>query len=259
LIIIGNNHLNLEMHGIMETVVLGFFNPFLFLDPLYMIIVGPALLFAIFAQMMVKGAYSRFQRVGTARGYTGAEAAARILSSNGIRDVSIERIGGWLSDHYDPAKKVLRLSPRVYDSRSVAAVGIAAHEAGHALQHAEGYAPLQLRSALVPLAGMGSYLAFPMILFGFFLNMMGLVKIGIILFSLLVLFQLITLPVEFNASSRAKTVLASTGIVVDQREISGVSAVLNAAAMTYVAATVAAIAQLLFFLMRAGLLGGGDD
>ncbi len=243
----------------METIILGFMNPFLFLDPLYFIIVGPAILLALFAQMRVKSTYTRYQRVGTARGYTGAEAAARILGDQGIRDVSIERIGGWLSDHYDPSKKVLRLSPRVHDGRSVASVGIAAHEVGHALQHAVSYAPLKLRTGLVPMAGFGSYLAWPMIIIGMLLNSMNLVYAGILLFTVLVVFQIVTLPVEFNASSRAKKLLPSTGIVVDERELSGVSSVLNAAALTYVAATVTAIAQLLYFLLRAGLLSGGRD
>lgn len=243
----------------MEWINLGFFNPFIFFDPLYLVIVGPTILLAILAQMMVKSAYTRYRRVGSRRGFSGAEAAARILASQGIGDVRIERVGGWLTDHYDPARKVLRLSPEVYDGRSVAAVGIAAHESGHALQHAAAYAPLRLRSALVPMAGFGSYLAWPMIFLGIFLNAANLVQMGILLFSLLVLFQVVTLPVEFNASSRAKKLLAAAGIVTDEGEAVGVSAVLNAAAMTYVAATVAAIAQLLYFLLRTGMLGGGDD
>ena len=240
-------------------IVLGFLNPFLFMDPLYLLVVGPAMLLALFAQIKVKGAYARFSRVATRRGLTGAQAAARILASQGIRDVRIERVKGWLSDHYDPGRKVLRLSPEVHDGHSVASVGIAAHESGHALQHASAYAPLRLRSSIVPLAGIGSYLAWPMIFLGMLLNAMNLVQLGILLFSLLVIFQIITLPVEFDASSRAKKLLASTGIVVDERERAGVSSVLNAAAMTYVAATVTAIAQLLYFLLRSGMLGGGDD
>lgn len=227
------------------------------LHPLYLILFGGPLLLALFAQMMVKGAYTRFSRVQTARGHTGAQTAARILEEAGIYDVSIEKVQGWLSDHYDPAKKVLRLSPQVHDGRSVASVGIAAHEAGHALQHATGYAPLQLRSMLVPTAGLGSCLAIPMIIVGFLINMTGLALLGVILFTALVIFQIITLPVEFNASSRAKQALQASNIVVGTQEMRGVSSVLNAAAMTYVAATVAAVAQLLFFLLRLGLLGGG--
>ena len=243
----------------MEAVIVLGFMPFISLDPLYWILILPAFLLAILAQMKVKSAYNRFSRIATARGYTGAEAAARILAREGILDVQIERAKGWLSDHYDPRKKVLRLSPQVHDGRSVASVGIAAHEVGHAVQHSAGYAALQLRSIMVPAAGIGSWLAIPMIFFGLLLQTMGLVHLGIILFTALVVFQIITLPVEFNASSRAKAALAETGIVVSQEELNGVSSVLNAAAMTYVAATVMAVAQLLYFLMRAGLLGGGDD
>lgn len=226
-----------------------------YLNPRYFIIVGPAMLFALYAQMKVQGAYRSMSRVSTSRGYSGAEAADRILGSAGITDVTIEPVQGWLSDHYDPRNKVLRLSPAVYEGRSIASVGIAAHEAGHALQHAEGYAPLNLRSMLVPVAGIGSWLAWPMIIMGFAMNSMGLAHAGLLLFAALVLFQIITLPVEFNASSRAKRLLSDTGIVVEQKEMDGVSSVLSAAAMTYVAATVAAMAQLLFFLLRAGALG----
>lgn len=231
----------------------------MFLDPLYIMLIGPTILLAIFAQMKVKGAYTRMSRIGTQRGYSGADAAARIMESAGVYDVKIEMAQGWLSDHYDPSKRTLRLSPDVFQGRSVAAVGIAAHEAGHALQHAVGYAPLSLRTNLVPLAGFSSYLVWPMILIGMILSHMALVKIGIFLFAIMVLFQIVTLPVEFNASSRAKAALTSTGIVVDERELNGVATVLNAAAMTYVAATVTAIAQLLYFLLRSGLLGGGSN
>jgi Zn-dependent membrane protease YugP len=241
----------------MEFITFGFFFPYL--DPLYVLLIGPTILLALYAQMKVKGAYKRFSRVGTGRGYSGAQAAARVLEASGITDVKIEMAKGWLSDHYDPTRKVLRLSPEVYEGRSVASVGIAAHEAGHALQHASGYALLQLRSLLVPAAGLGSWLAWPMIILGFILGRIGLIHVGILLFTVLVIFQLITLPVEFNASSRAKRELAGTGIVVSEQEMSGVASVLNAAAMTYVAATVTAIAQLLYFLLRAGLLGGGNE
>ncbi|MHC4944598.1 MAG: zinc metallopeptidase [Planctomycetota bacterium] len=237
----------------METIYLGFF----YIEPMFIIIVGPAFLLAMLAQMKVKGAYSRMSRVGTRSGYSGADAAKRILDREGITDVQIQETTGFLSDHYDPARKVLRLSPNVFKGNSIASVGIAAHEAGHALQHAVGYAPLKLRSALVPTAGLGSWLAFPMILIGALLQMMALVKFGILLFTVLVLFQLITLPVEFNASSRAKLALANTGIVANEQEMRGVASVLNAAAMTYVAATVVAIAQLLYFVLMFG--GGGND
>ncbi|HUU43588.1 MAG TPA: zinc metallopeptidase, partial [Planctomycetota bacterium] len=165
----------------------------------------------------------------------------------------------WLSDHYDPRSKTLRLSPEVHGGRSVASVGVAAHEAGHALQHAHGYAPMSLRSAFVPVATFGSWLAFPLIFIGFLFASLELMKWGIILFGAIVVFQLITLPVEFNASKRAKAALANSGIVVTEEEAHGVSAVLSAAALTYVAAAVAALAQLLYFLLRSGLLGGRRD
>jgi Zn-dependent membrane protease YugP len=236
----------------MEIVNLGFF----MFDPVYFIFMAPAMLLALYAQLKVKSAYARMSRVPSARGLSGAEAAVRILHSAGIQDVKVEQTQGWLSDHYDPKSKVLRLSPEVYQGRSLASVGIAAHEAGHALQHAVNYGPLTLRSAIVPVAGIGSWLAWPMIMIGFFMGAMNLVTLGILLFSVLVIFQIITLPVEFNASSRAKVVLASTGIVADQKELQGVASVLNAAALTYVAATITAIAQLLYFLLRSGLLGG---
>jgi len=240
----------------MDFIIFGF----IFFDPLYLIIVGPTIIIALIAQVMVKSAYSRYSKIGVAKGFSGAEAAARLLDRAGISDVKIEMVKGYLSDHYDPTNKVLRLSPDVHDGRSIAAVGIAAHEAGHALQHETGYAPLMLRSTVVPVAGFGSYLAWPMIILGILLSRPSLLLVGIILFSVLVVFQIITLPVEFNASSRAKATLADTGIVVNQQEMNGVASVLNAAAMTYVAATITAIAQLLYFVLRSGLLGGrGDD
>ena len=232
---------------------------FLFLDPTYFLYAVPGLLLALWASWRVKATFAKYSKVATAGDVSGAWAARAILNAHNLSDVPVEEVAGRLSDHYDPSKKVLRLSPRVHDGRSVASVGIAAHEVGHALQHAVSYAPLKLRTGLVPMAGFGSYLAWPMIIIGMLLNSMNLVYAGIILFTVLVVFQIVTLPVEFNASSRAKKLLPSTGIVVDERELSGVSSVLNAAALTYVAATVTAIAQLLYFLLRAGLLSGGRD
>jgi Predicted Zn-dependent protease len=191
-------------------------------------------------------------------GYSGAKTAFNILKTNGIDDVSIEETTGFLGDHYDPRTKSLRLSPDVYRSNSLAAIGVAAHEAGHALQHAQGYAPLHLRSLLVPVASIGSNLAWPLLFIGFFLQSMMMVKSGVLLFSGVVLFQLVTLPVEFNASRRALAALRTTGLV-SEYEIDGSRKVLTAAAMTYVAAAAAAILQLLYFLLRAGLLGSRDD
>ena len=227
-------------------------------DPVYWMFIGPTILLALWAQMRVKAAFAKYSRVLTTRGYSGAEAAAEVMRSSGIHDVTIEPVGGSLSDHYDPRSKTLRLSREVYAGRSVAAVGVAAHEAGHAIQHARNYAPLGLRSVMVPMAGFGSNLAMPLIFIGFLLRSVGMIQIGIILFAAIVLFQLVTLPVEFNASTRARAALADTGIIADQREMAGVSSVLGAAAWTYVAAALSAVMTLLYFLLRFGGVGGDD-
>lgn len=231
----------------------------MFFDPLYLIIIAPTMLLALWAQMKVKGAYDKWSRYAASSGLTGAQAAERMLQSAGIRDVQVERVDGFLSDHYDPRHKKLRLSSGVYGSSSVSAVGIACHEAGHALQHAQGYAPLAVRNTIVPVASIGSWLAWPMIMLGMMLNMQGLALLGVLAFSALVVFQLITLPVEFDASNRAKQQIRTLGIVHSDGEGKGVAAVLDAAAMTYVAATVTAVAQLLYFAMRLGLFGGRRD
>jgi Zn-dependent membrane protease YugP len=228
------------------------------LDPLYFLLVGPALLLSLAAQMRVRSAFRRFSRVATRRGMSGAEAAALILRSFGLSQVRIERGRGFLSDHYDPGARRLRLSPDVFDGRSIASIGVAAHEAGHALQHARGYVPLQLRTALVPAAQIGSWLAWPMLLLGLLMGAFALVKLGILFFAAAVLFQLVTLPVEFDASRRAVAVLGQQGIL-SGPELEGTRKVLSAAAMTYVAAAAGAVLQLLYFLLRAGILGGGDD
>ena len=231
----------------------------MFFDPIYLILVGPTLLLALWAQLRVKTAFGKYSRVMTRRGMSGAEAAREVLRKADIYDVEVEQVGGFLSDHYDPRSKKLRLSPNVYSSPSVAAVGVAAHEAGHAIQHAHNYGPLALRSLLVPTASFGSWLAFPLILIGMFVGSLGLAKIGVLLFGAIVLFQIVTLPVEFNASARAKKALDGTGLVVDEDEMRGVSSVLTAAGWTYVAATLSAIMQLLYFAYILGLLGGRDD
>ena len=222
------------------------------LDPIYWLMMLPAMGFAIWAQTKLKSTFAKYKEVGTKRGFTGAMAAQRVLESAGIRDVGIERVQGFLSDHYDPKAKVLRLSPEIYDGRSVASVGVAAHEAGHAIQDAKNYFPLHLRSAAVPIASIGSYLAWPLIILGFFISSLDLIHLGIILFGTIVAFQLITLPVEYDASARAKKMLASTGIVADENEAIGVRKVLNAAALTYVAALVSSVMTLLYLLMRYG-------
>lgn len=229
----------------------------MFFDPLYFIIVGPAIVLSIVAQIWVKSAFNKYSKVGVATGLSGAQVAERIVAQAGL-GVRVERVSGFLSDHYDPLHRVLRLSPDVYDGRSISAVGVAAHEAGHALQHAKNYIPLKWRSALVPVTKIGSSLAWPLLMIGFLLGAVGLIKVGIIFFSAAVLFQVVTLPVEFDASRRAVGVIQQMGIV-NTVELEGVKKVLGAAAMTYVAAAAASIAQLLYFLMRAGLLGGRRD
>lgn len=231
----------------------------MFFDPLYLIIVGPTMLLALWAQMKVKGAYGKWSKFQASSRLTGAQAASRMLQSAGIRDVQVEQVDGMLTDHYDPRAKKLRLSSGVYASNSVAAMGIACHEAGHALQHAKGYAPLAMRNAIVPMAQIGSWLAWPMIMFGMILQIQGLALLGVIAFSALVVFQMITLPVEFDASNRAKEQIRTLGIVQSNDEGKGVAAVLDAAALTYVAATVGAMAQLLYFAMRLGLFGSRRD
>ena len=223
-------------------------------DPSYMLIVISALI-SLFAQFLVNSRFSKYSRVRSRSGMTGAQAAERILQSQGIYDVAIQRVSGKLTDHYDPRNKTLNLSDAVYASTSVAAVGVAAHECGHAIQHARGYAPLSFRSALVPVANIGSQLSWLFIILGiFFGGSHTLIMIGILMFSAAVLFQLVTLPVEFNASGRALKLLSETGIL-QKDEVSDTRKVLSAAALTYVAAATTAVLQLLRLLR---LFGGND-
>lgn len=230
-------------------------------DPLYLIMLLPGIILAAWASAKVNRAFKKYSKIAGQSRLTGAQVARTILDRNGLSDIRIERVSGHLSDHYDPTARALRLSPQVFDSYSVAAQGIAAHESGHALQHQAGYAPLQLRSALVPIAGFGSRFAWILIMIGVFLAYGGgslfIAKIGVALFAATVLFTLVTLPVEFNASARAKAVLTEHGIITMQ-EKEGVDAVLNAAAMTYVAGAVTAVLQLLYWVLRLGILGGDD-
>jgi uncharacterized protein len=219
----------------------------LILDFRYFIFIGPALLLGIWAQMMVKSTYARAQRVEAP--LSGAAAARHILDSAGLKGVNVEVTPGRLSDHYDPRQKVLRLSQEVYQGRSMAAVGIAAHEAGHAIQDARGYAPLVIRNLAVPAAGFGSSIGMIMAMIGIFASLPPLLWLGIILFSAMVFFQIVNLPVEFNASARAKAQLVDLGIV-NAQEMSYVNKVLNAAALTYVAATLQAIMTLLYLISR---------
>ncbi len=216
-------------------------------DPMYFVFALPALALAMLAQWRVRAAINKYSRVPTGRGMTGARVARALLDHHGLQDVAVERAGGLLTDHYDPRTRTLRLSPEVFDTPSVAAVGIAAHETGHALQHADNYWPLQARSAIVPVVQFGSFLG-PIIFFvGLLLNFTGLAWAGVALFAGVLVFALITLPVEFNASHRAKELLASYGFA-SGGELSGVSAVLDAAALTYVAGVAQALSTLLYYV-----------
>ena len=224
-------------------------------DPLYLLLIAPGLLLAMWAQFRVKSTFSRASEIPSSHGWSGRDVAQAILDANGIHDVGIEQTEGFLGDHYDPRQKMLRLSPDVYSGRSLAAFGVAAHEVGHAIQHAQAYAPLSLRNAIVPVAGFGSNIGMLLLMVGIGMGLRTLAIVGCALFTMVVLFQVINLPVEFNASRRARACLLANGFTtqVEDREV---GRVLNAAAMTYVAATITAILQLVYFLIRAGLLGG---
>lgn len=217
------------------------------------ILIFIGIILTLLASARVKMTYAKYAKVRSRGGYTGAQTAERILHNAGISDVRVEHVSGDLTDHYDPKSKVLRLSDTVYNSQSVAAIGVAAHECGHAIQHDKGYSPLAFRSALVPVANIGATISWPLILIGFFITGSGsiLVQLGILLFSLAVLFQLVTLPVEFNASSRAIAILGNSGILYEE-EVKDARKVLNAAALTYVAAAAASILQLLRLLLLFG-------
>jgi len=230
----------------------------MFFDPLYMIMLLPALVLAGIASLITQTTFSKYSRISASSGLTGAEAASRLLERKGVHDVHVERINGFLSDHYDPRTHTLRLSAKVYDSDSLSAIGVACHEAGHALQHASHYAPLSLRSALVPVTQIGTIAPYLIIPLGFILGSLSLIKLGIALFAIVVLFSLITLPVEWNASARAKELMVSSGIV-SAREQESAGKVLNAAFLTYIAAAVSALLTLLYYLIRSGLLGGRRD
>jgi hypothetical protein len=219
-------------------------------------LVMPAFLFALWASSSVKATYHRYQKQHSSRGITGYEAARRILYENGLSHIRIERVNGQLTDHYDPRDQVIRLSDSVYSSTSTAAIGVAAHEAGHAVQHANNYAPLKLRNAIIPITNFGSQMAIPLFLLGLILaprdpRFIGLAYVGLIGFGLAVVFQLLTLPTEFNASKRALVAIEHQGIL-SQEELVGARNVLRAAAMTYVAALAVSLAQLLRFSMLLG-------
>lgn len=230
----------------------------MFFDPVYLIFALPGLILSLIASAMVKSTFAKYSEVGSSTGLTGAEAAERMLHSCGIYDVRIEQVSGFLSDHYDPTARTLRLSPDVYGSRSLSAIGVACHEAGHALQHASGYGALGLRSALVPLTNFCSPVSYFVLMIGFLFSSQSMILLGCLLFSAAVVFSIVTLPVEWNASARAKTMMVSCGIVsADESEDAG--SVLNAAFMTYVAAAVSSLLTLLYYLLRAGVFGGNRD
>ena len=222
----------------------------MFFDPLYLLFAIPGLIIGGLASLYTHSMFSEYSRKRASSGMTGAEAAETMLHRAGIYDVRIERVDGFLSDHYDPTVRVLRLSPDVYDEDSLSAIGVACHEAGHALQHAQGSISMHIRSQLVPMANIGSFLSYIVILAGFFLQTAGLVYLGAILFSFVVLFSLVTLPVEWDASARAKKYILKAGIV-DASESEMAGKVLNAAFMTYVASAVSSLLTLAYYLLRA--------
>ena len=219
-----------------------------FWDPSYLILI-PAIIFSLYAQIRVKSVFAKYEATKNFRGYTGSEVVRMILDNNGLSDIRIEHVIGSLTDHYDPRAKVIRLSDTVYDSSSVAAIGVAAHEAGHAVQYATNYSPIKIRNAVIPITNIGSRLAVPLVVFGLiFSAFQFLIPVGIFLFCFVVFFQAVTLPVEFNASKRALETLKDFNILEDD-ELKKSKAVLNAAAMTYVAALAASLLSLLRLLL----------
>ena len=221
-----------------------------YFDPTYVLVIIGAVICMV-ASANVSHTYRKYSAMNTVRGLPSQEVAAQMLREAGITDVRIERIAGDLTDHYDPRNKVLRLSDSVYGSSSVAAVGVAAHECGHAIQHKVGYVPIKVRNAIVPVVNLGSKLSWPVIFLGIILSSFGMIKVGILLFALTLAFQVVTLPVEFNASGRALRVLKARGILYDN-ELSGARKVLGAAAMTYVTSTISTILQLLRLVLIFG-------
>ena len=226
-------------------------------DITYIVLVLPAVLFALWAQMRVSSTFRKYSAARTSRGLTGAQAAEAVLRQNGVYDVRIEYVKGNLTDHYDPKTNVIRLSSNVYSVSSVAAAGVAAHEAGHAVQYAQGYGPIRLRTAIIPICNVGASASWPMVLLGLVFNSQGLLNLGIVLFGLATLFQLVTLPVEFNASFRAIAALGDSGALTAS-ELPAAKKVLRAAALTYVAGLATSLAQLLRLII---LFGGrrNDD
>ena len=230
-----------------------------FFSPTYLLFMLPAIILMLVVQFYVNSAYRKWSQVANRNGLSGADAAARLIRNAGLYDVNIEPVAGNLTDHYDPRSKVLRLSQGVYQGRSVAALAIAAHELGHAMQDHEGYFPLRLRAALVPAVNIGSMLGWILILIGIFIQSTGLAGLGLLVFSAGALFALATLPVELNASARAKQLLTDTGLILGDDERRGVNNVLNAAALTYVAALVTAVLQLLYYASLVFGMGRRSD
>ena len=222
--------------------------PYFYFDTSYVVLI-PAMIFAIWAQAMVNSSFGKYNKVFSRSGMTGADAARLILNANGLHHVGIEQIAGNLTDHFDPKANVIRLSQSVYSSRGIAAIGVAAHEAGHAVQYAENYGPMKVRSAIIPITNIGSKLALPIFIIGLLFSY-EMAMIGIVLFSLTAVFQAVTLPVEFNASRRALAALDDSGRL-DNEELRGAKKVLKAAALTYVAALASALSQILRLLIIA--------
>ena len=219
----------------------------MYIDWTYIIYVLPALIFAMIAQGIVTSSFAKYSKVFSSRGVTGYMAARMILDANGLQNVNIERVAGKLTDHYDPRRNCIRLSESVFDSASVGAIGVAAHEAGHAVQYATGYVPIKIRSAIIPMTNIGSTLAFPLVLIGIALSFPGLAYLGVAVFGLAVFFQLVTLPVEFNASRRAIAELTIRGTL-SADELKGAQKVLTAAALTYIAALAVSLGNFLRLL-----------
>jgi Zn-dependent membrane protease YugP len=227
----------------------------MFFDPMYFYFILPGMIIAGIASLMTSSTFNKYSKVRSTKGITGAQAAKRLLLGAGIDDVRIEQVNGFLSDHYDPSSKVLRLSSKVYDETSLSAIGVACHEAGHAIQHAQGYVWLNMRSAMVPVVNISSTFSYIVLMGGFMLSSFNLIFAGIILFSAAVLFSIITLPIEWDASSRAKLLMVQSGAV-DRIEAESAGTVLNAAFLTYLAAAISSLLTLLYYLYRAGIIGG---
>jgi Zn-dependent membrane protease YugP len=230
----------------------------MFLDPMYFVFALPALALALYAQFKVRSTYSKYAQVANSTGYTGADVARRLLDAAGLFNVQVERVPGELTDHYDPREKVVRLSDSNYASYSVAAIGVTAHEVGHAIQDATAYAPMRLRTGLVPVAGIGSNLGYILFLIGFFVSSFQLATVGLILFSAAALFAAVTLPVEYNASNRAMSLLVDNGLVTSQ-DAGLARKVLDAAALTYVAGLAQALSQVLYFAFLLSGMRRSDD